>query len=706
MVVSHVVKSKNLTHHSSLSPSVVVPHCCSAEDVSGTIDDVIRIARKLLNRSVVSRLIPKQECMVELDKLPLVLCTETIESISLSGSYKLTSNTHQGLVSRYRKIAAKQPETSLNDLFNQENRNTSKIVIPHWIGGRGQPTYPVTKDYARMTLLVHRPWKATTPPRISKEQWIQEFNQFLDDPECPQSVKIAYTRVRERKIKKRQCEPTAEDEECYDHEAHGDVDDETRDILNLVKTNAMGNDPELNVGDFKFDRGINYNWSQRAHPERDPMIEGGTWLQDAIDSKDDKDWSPFTTEINGQCMNIDASMARDDQQEVLLTVMSKVKEWVECATTHNASKAQSFKPLYLTVQGCAGSGKSFFIKCLVNTMRDTFGQKNVVHVVGPTGAAAWSVGGQTMHRKFGINPHNPSSPPSTKQKDRMKEDNKFAIVYVLDERSMYTADNLGAAERNAAASAHGGGHEGELFGGIPIFILVGDDYQLPPPTNTQKGAFDTMGSQPSISQQKTGVAATGAQLFLDLSEKCMALTTTKRQKSDQQNLIEILGRLRVGESIPTDADTLMEHHFTNFSNTDIESITSTGTTMHLFANKKPRNEFNYQKLQQITNASNPVALIKTKWESTSGKPAVCKAHFQSHPITASILSKGAMVCLIEKNFEPEWSLFNNSIGEVEEIVFRDGDNPNNGDQPCYIAVKFPQYSGPAWDPQKPKVSTQ
>ena len=164
--------------------------------------------------------IPKQECMVELDKLPLVLCTETIESISLSGSYKLSSDTHQGLVSRYRKIAAaKQPETSLNDLFNQENRNTSKTVIPHWIGGRGQPTYPVTKDYARMTLLVHRPWKASTPPRLSKEQWIQEFNQFLVDPECPQSVKIAYTRVRERKIKKRQCEPTAEDEECYDHSA-------------------------------------------------------------------------------------------------------------------------------------------------------------------------------------------------------------------------------------------------------------------------------------------------------------------------------------------------------------------------------------------------------------------------------------------------------------------------------------------------------
>ena len=48
----------------------------------------------------------------------------------------------------------------------------------------------------------------------------------------------------------------------------------------------------------------------------------------------------------------------------------------------------------------------------------------------------------------------------------MMKDNRVAVVYVLDERSMYTADNLGAAaERNLAATAHGGGHEGELFGG-------------------------------------------------------------------------------------------------------------------------------------------------------------------------------------------------------------------------------------------------
>ena len=61
---------------------------------------------------------------------------------------------------------------------------------------------------------------------------------------------------------------------------------------------------------------------------------------------------------------------------------------MQCATASDVNKARSFKPLYLTVQGCAGSGKSFFIKCLVNTVREVLGEKNVIHVVGPTGAAS------------------------------------------------------------------------------------------------------------------------------------------------------------------------------------------------------------------------------------------------------------------------------------------------------------------------------
>ena len=124
----------------------------------------------------------------------------------------------------------------------------------------------------------------------------------------------------------------------------------------------------------------------------------------------------------------------------------------------------------------------------------------------------------------------------------------------------------------------------------------------------------------------------------------MELKTIKRQKSDQVELVSMLGRLRSGHPTPADADKLMQYHLTNFGNAEVEAITSTGTTMHLFAKKAPRDEFNYQKLQKVSSSSNPVALVKTKWESTSGKAAVRKAHFPNPPANATVLSRGAMVC--------------------------------------------------------------
>ena len=55
------------------------------------------------------------------------------------------------------------------------------------------------------------------------------------------------------------------------------------------------------------------------------------------------------------------------------------------------------------------------------------------------------------------------------------------------------------------------------------------------------------------------------------------------------------------------------------------------------------------------------------------------------------------------NFEPDWGLFNNAIGTVKEIVYAEGKSPINGDHPLYVVVSFPQYCGPIWDPENPKV---
>ena len=242
-------------------------HHNSSEVMTGNKEDVIKISRQILNRSTAQRTIPKQECMVELADLPLVLCSEQIETINLSGSYKLTSTTHRDLVTKYRKAAVRDHTLSLHDFVTAQLKQKGKgvTIIPHYVGANGQPKYPPTKEYARAVLLVHKPWANFSPPKLTDMQWLDEFNSFITSPDCPQSVALEYARVKERYLSKRPDEAIAT-EECYrdNSDLQSDFDEATRDILGIVTNNSAPTDPYFCVNDFHLDKGLNYNWSKRV----------------------------------------------------------------------------------------------------------------------------------------------------------------------------------------------------------------------------------------------------------------------------------------------------------------------------------------------------------------------------------------------------------------------------------------------------------
>ena len=49
---------------------------------------------------------------------------------------------------------------------------------------------------------------------------------------------------------------------------------------------------------------------------------------------------------------------------------------------------------------------------------------------------------------------------------------RSTVALIVDECSMILQQVLGAAEKHAAMTAHGGGHAQDDWGGIPIVILV------------------------------------------------------------------------------------------------------------------------------------------------------------------------------------------------------------------------------------------
>ena len=177
----------------------------------------------------------------------------------------------------------------------------------------------------------------------------------------------------------------------------------------------------------------------------------------------------------------------DEQFEIAFVVLDKIREWLDIAI-HGKKDNCEFKPLRLTVMGQAGTGKTVLINTLVTVIRKMFGLNNTVHVATPTGSSAFSVQGQTLHRLFQIDIRNPDNEMSPLQKELLGKLLNTTLALFFDERSLISQQVLGTCEVHARKTAHNFGHENEDWGGIPVVILFGDDYQLPPVIHA--GAFN------------------------------------------------------------------------------------------------------------------------------------------------------------------------------------------------------------------------
>jgi hypothetical protein len=163
-------------------------------------------------------------------------------------------------------------------------------------------------------------------------------------------------------------------------------------------------------------------------------------------------------------------------------ILTKKKECLKCKET-----SKPFEPLRMTICGMAGTGKSRLINTLVSIIRRMFQYNNTVHVGTPTGASAYNVGGRTIHSLFKIGIRNADKELSDKEKQEIAGILDLTIALFFDERSMISQKVLGATEKNVSKTAYGCGHSDEDWGGIPIVIIFGDDYQLP---SIDPGAFD------------------------------------------------------------------------------------------------------------------------------------------------------------------------------------------------------------------------
>lgn len=384
---------------------------------------------------------------------------------------------------------------------------------------------------------------------------------------------------------------------------------------------------------------------------------------------------------------------QQDQKQAMAVVIQHIKEYCDGALEEQKITMR------LTVAGVAGSGKSTWINTLVTVVRRLFKCNDAIGVFGPTGSAAFNAGGETINRGFRV-----PIPVTNLEIGATKEAYLFkryarTIAIVIDERSMVEAEKLGCVKHYMNECAHNGGTN-LPWGGIPVVILVGDDYQLPP---IGYGAFYAL-DKIVVSVKLVPKAGTtecriaGYDEFKSFAANTVYLESMKRVNEDQEQLRRILKALRC-EDVNTSLDDVdvqrmleldIRHH--KYTRKEREEIQA--SSMYLFANKEPCEDLNENMLLKANQQGNPVARMQSITTDKHGSRVSNNAHFDGDRCpTVVMLCKTAKVSLNGQNISPNLGLYHGSIGIIEDIVYLDGQKPHHGELPAYVLVNFAQYCG-------------
>ncbi|KAJ6118382.1 hypothetical protein N7471_013849 [Penicillium samsonianum] len=132
------------------------------------------------------------------------------------------------------------------------------------------------------------------------------------------------------------------------------------------------------------------------------------------------------------------------------------------------------KQLLLCITGEGGTGKTQIPKAIEAAL-DILGRKHEIIPTAPTGAAADNLGGNTYHTSLGINISYKAAIGTRVRRLRAQK-----TILVIDEMSMMDLRMLSVINNQCKVARSLPRSSPDLFGGLPIVILMGDFFQFSP----------------------------------------------------------------------------------------------------------------------------------------------------------------------------------------------------------------------------------
>ena len=363
-----------------------------------------------------------------------------------------------------------------------------------------------------------------------------------------------------------------------------------------------------------------------------------------------------------------------------------------------------FQPLRMTVFGVAGTGKTTLIKTLMSVICRMFNVNEVTEAIGPTYKSAAEIYGQTCSQFAGMSLQT-AFETGLKQwesqhqnaKDAFEKKIQCLLCLFFDDKELIPLHYAGMLNDMFNKTATNSVHPLYTFGKIPIVVMFGNDthgiglrcenvwysvienpiHQIPAKENLKKYMH----------------------IFPDCAQTTMSLTIPKRNRSSQDH--KIIHQLHMGSLNNNNNEKLENLNIssiaTKFGDEFVKDLKKRAT--FVTALSQDVEHYNIKRLLEHATIENPVAVCNY----FSDGP-INKQHFK-HNHCGVLLSRGVPVQLSHYKGRAKWGIHNEACGTVVDIVFKNNDNPNDGKLPEYVSVYFPNYKGPEWKTNNPKVRT-
>ncbi|KAJ5091039.1 hypothetical protein N7532_009723 [Penicillium argentinense] len=159
------------------------------------------------------------------------------------------------------------------------------------------------------------------------------------------------------------------------------------------------------------------------------------------------------------------------QQFIVVKILSEALAWAD--HPYDSSRR---KQLLLCITGEGGTGKSQIPRAIVAAM-DLLGRKDEIMLMAPTGAAADTIGGNTYHTCLGISINRLQKGAMGSRVRRLWA---HKTIMFIDEMSMLDLTMLSVVNNHCMIARSLDRSSPDLFGGLPVVILMGDFFQFPP----------------------------------------------------------------------------------------------------------------------------------------------------------------------------------------------------------------------------------